>query len=222
MEQCTEANGSQENVVVQSLVNDVMGDIVPYNDQGLPFMKDSPVWKVIEAMESVQKLPQNPHFHSLVSCKESSREGIAIGCMVNFDSVIKKTSRLKLSDPKSVIEENLETLLELEAHGFDVNKPRNRLIGLLSIKNKVDEFENQKEEPRSLLAEVNHSNTALRETIADIDNQMRILQEKRAVAVSALEKNESLIKSVESTIQGFDDGVRNVEREFEALVAAPW
>lgn len=222
MEQCTEANGSQKSIVMQSLVDDVLGGIVRYKDQSLPFVKNTPIWKAIESMEAFQKMPQNPHFRTLDSCKESSREGLAIGYMVTFASVVEKTSKLQFDDPRSIIEENLETLLELESHGFDVNKPRNRLTGLLLMKDKLEEFDDQKKKPKSLITEANHGNSKLRETIDKIDNQMRKLHEERALALSAKEKNDSLIASLESTVEGINGGIRSVQLEFEALVAAPW
>ncbi|CAH1416679.1 unnamed protein product [Lactuca virosa] len=101
----------------------------------LPFKISSPtLWKTIESMEVLHKIPQKPHFRALEGVKESEREGVAIGSMVTFSRVVDKTCALRFEDPRSAIEECLETVAELELHGFQVELVRDRLTQLLLIK----------------------------------------------------------------------------------------
>lgn len=208
---------------MQSLDVDGMAGIVPYQDKTLPFVMNPSIWKAIESLEAFQKMPQNPHFRPLVdSCKESSLEGLAIGCMVNFASVVEQISKLQFNSPRSVIDEKLETLLELKSQGFDVSKPHDRLCRLLLMRDKAEQSENQKEEPKSSLSNVERNNSELDKTIADIDNQIRMLNGKREIALSEKEKNGSLVSSLEATIEGLNNEMESAQREFEALVVAPW
>jgi len=72
--------------------------------------------------------------------KEDRREGLAIAHLVTFANVVHRTSELKLDDPNDMIENSLETLVELETHGFDVGAVRARLNELLSRKTQVGEL----------------------------------------------------------------------------------
>nr|GEX99870.1 hypothetical protein [Tanacetum cinerariifolium] len=88
--------------------------------RNLPFVKCTPLWHTIESMKVFQNIPQNPHFRPLLGVKESAREGMAIGTMVKFSSVMGRTYCLRVDSPRSDIEDFLETLVELESNGFDV------------------------------------------------------------------------------------------------------
>nr|GFA30224.1 agenet-like domain-containing protein [Tanacetum cinerariifolium] len=93
-------------------------------------------------MEAFQKIPQNPHFRPLLEgVKESAREGLAIGTMATFSTVVDSINRLRFEDPRSTIEDCLETLVELESNGFNVEVIRDRLTCLLLLKVKQEELE---------------------------------------------------------------------------------
>ncbi|KAJ9553712.1 hypothetical protein OSB04_017757 [Centaurea solstitialis] len=125
------------------------------NAENLPFVRSTPLWETLESMEAFIKLPQKPHFRPLLEgVKESAREGLAIGSMVTFSSVVEKTCGLRFDDERSRIEDCLETLVELERHGFEVEVIRDRLTRLLLIKDKEEELEDRwkgvEEKKRSL------------------------------------------------------------------------
>lgn len=222
MEQCAEATRSQKDIFMQSPVLDDTGGIVPGENQSLPFVKNTPLWKTIESMEVFRKMPQKPHFRPLESSKENSREGLAIGFMVNFASVAEKTSSLQFDDSRSIIEDNLETLLELENHGFDVKLLRDRLTGLLLMKDKQEELQDESNENRSQMRDISEDKSRIDEKIAEIDKKLRILQEERALALSTKEKKDSEIAYLESTVNRINKVISSVRLQFEALVAAPW
>ncbi|XP_047964472.1 DUF724 domain-containing protein 5-like [Salvia hispanica] len=97
--------------------------------QKLPFVKSNAIWKSMESMEEL--LHQRPHFEPLLAVKENEREGLAIGCTVTFMDVVEANRSLKFSDPKSVMEDLQETLLDLERYGFQVGAVRERVMKLL-------------------------------------------------------------------------------------------
>ena len=135
----------EERKVNQQCTTDCSQDIVflasQYNDHILPFAKRSPLWKSIESMQVFSVFPQNPHFRPLLAEKELWREGLAIALMVNFVNVVETTSTLQRDGPKNITEGIVDFLGELEDNGFDVNVVRNRVMQLLSIKNKREELE---------------------------------------------------------------------------------
>ena len=90
-------------------------------------------------MEVFRELPQSPHFRPLYKCKEECREGLAIGSMVTFSSLFNKISQLQFDDRSSLLNSILESLVDLEKHGFIVSAMRSRVNGLLSIKDKQDQ-----------------------------------------------------------------------------------
>ncbi|KAI3741733.1 hypothetical protein L1987_59407 [Smallanthus sonchifolius] len=110
----------------------------------LPFVRITSLWKAIVSMEAFRMLPQKPHFRPLLEgVRVGVQEGLAIGTMVTFSTVVDKTCSLRFDDPRSTIDDYLETLVELENNGFDVEVIRERLTGLLLIKDKQEELEEQ-------------------------------------------------------------------------------
>lgn len=210
-QQCT-TNCSQEIVIRSSHCNDT----------SLPFVKSSSLWKTIESMQVFRLLPQKPHFQSLFSKKESSREGLAIALMVDFANVVEKTLTLQYDVPRNIIEDTLETLLDLEDNGFDVKVVRDRLLQLLLIKDKREGLEVKAKERTDQIREENHDKLTVREKVKDIENQIRLLQEEHALALSTLAAKDSTVAYLESTVNDIKDRIRDADREFEAIVAAPW
>lgn len=201
-QQCT-MNCSQDIVIRSSHCN----------DHSLPFAKSSSLWNTIESMQVFHLFPQNPHFRTLFSKKESSREGLAIALMVDFANVVEKTSTLQPDGPKNIIEDVLETLGELEDNGFDVNVVRDRVVQLLLTKDKRDDLEAKAKEIADQIDE---------EKIEDLNNHIRLLQEELAVALSTKAQKDSIVAHLKSRFNDFNDSFRNVDLEFKSLAAAPW
>lgn len=187
-------------------VNDE-GESQQDENQSIPFVKNTLLWKTIESMEVFRVMPQKPHFWNLGSFKETSREGLAIGSMVNFSSVVENTSKLQYDDSRSIIEDNLDTLVELESFGFDVRLVGDRLTRLLLIKDKQEELEERSKEIKSWINEHDLETSNIDKEIDEIDKRIKELQERQALAVSKKEKRGSEISSLESTAECIDDGI---------------
>lgn len=211
------AGASQGRKVDQQCTMNCSQDIVirssHCNDHILPFAKSSSLWNTIESMQVFHLFPQNPHYRTLFSKKESSREGLAIALMVDFANVVEKTSTLQPDGPKNIIEDVLETLGELEDNGFDVNVVRDRVVQLLLTKDKRDDLEAKAKEIADQIDE---------EKIEDLNNHIRLLQEELAVALSTKAQKDSIVAHLKSRFNDFNDSFRNVDLEFKSLAAAPW
>ncbi|KAM7490712.1 hypothetical protein LguiA_033633 [Lonicera macranthoides] len=75
VDECIERQ--KETGMKLTAVNDE-GESQQDENQSIPFVKNTLLWKTIESMEVFQVMPQKPHFRNLCSFKETSREGLAI------------------------------------------------------------------------------------------------------------------------------------------------
>ncbi|KAK8997714.1 hypothetical protein V6N11_012256 [Hibiscus sabdariffa] len=176
------------DVPIESLAIDASGRSPLVNDQSLPFVKRSPVWRTIESMDVFHIVPQKPHFLPLAENREEFREGSAIGIMVTFASLFEKISMLRFDEPRDTFDSILESLSDLEKHGFDVTLLQHRLNKLLSIK----EGHNQQ------LGEIQNAEREIIESTKEIskfDEEMKEIEKK----ITQLQEQHASIKSEKET-----------------------
>ncbi|CAI9769474.1 unnamed protein product [Fraxinus pennsylvanica] len=195
------------------------GSTIQSEQLSLPFLKNAMLWSAIESMDIFRRIPQKPHFQPLQHTKESSREGLAIGLMVTFSSVVEKASRLQLNDPKSISDDILENLADLERYGFDVHAVRDRINGLLSVKDRKDKLFGQVEQLQSQIAEQNLERNHTDEEINRINEQIKNLQVKLSLAESAKEAKDRIIASSKSKLEELKQSIMTVACDFEELAA---
>lgn len=117
----------KSNEIEQYDAGVAMIDDTPYNDQNLQFLENSPVLLFVES------LPQQSHFRPLAECDEVKREGLALGHMMTFANVVKKTSELQINAPGCNFDSLFNCLSELELHGFDVKAVQSQSSYSLAI-----------------------------------------------------------------------------------------
>ncbi|KAL0459797.1 UNVERIFIED_CONTAM: DUF724 domain-containing protein 7 [Sesamum latifolium] len=196
------------------------GSIVPCEQQSLPFVKNTVLWKTIESMEVFQRIPQRPHFQPLENFRESSREGLAIGYMVTFSSVVEKISRLQVNDPKSITDDILETLADLERQGFDVRAVRERVAELLSVKDKQERLVDEVDKLNHQILEHNREKSRIDEEIREINEHIGKLQKKLSLAESAKEKEDDEIAALLARLKETEESINKVGRDFEGIAAS--
>ncbi|CAI9103567.1 OLC1v1002078C1 [Oldenlandia corymbosa var. corymbosa] len=176
--------------------------------QVLPFVKNNSLWSTLESMEVFKKFPQKPHFQPLEKYKESMREGLAIGYMVNFSSIVERTAKLQFDDSRSTIDDILDTLSELEGHGFNIQALQDRVGELVNMQGKEkmlrEEFEQLNEEMEKEILE--------RE---EMNKQIMALQEKLSQITSAKESKDCKIASLQSKMEGIKENMTTMECDFE-------
>ncbi|KAL8142647.1 hypothetical protein V2J09_015679 [Rumex salicifolius] len=185
---------------------------------GLPFIKASPIWKVIESMEVFQQIPQNPHFQPLYNTKEHCREGLAICSMVTFSRLAEDVSKFQFDDPINILEDGIETLSDLERQGFSVELVRSRLIALLSIKR-------QHEQSYSLAKEIDEEvkeRARIHQELDEIDKKMAELREKRALTVTEWQKKDTNIGGLQLRFDSVKEALEAAQVEFQMVATAPW
>ncbi|CAN6569880.1 unnamed protein product [Malus baccata var. baccata] len=208
-------------VASESPAVDAISGSGPYEEQGLPFVKSSPVWKTIETLEVFRLFPQNPHFRPLVECKEEYREGSAIGNMITFSSLADKISRLQFDDHQSVFDSILESLVDLENYGFNVTILRRRVNDLLSVKDKQGRFQVESRDAEQKIMEHSREKNKLVEEADYIAKKIIELQDKQASIKSEVEAKEHVIARLRMSFDAMNEGIQSARSDFEKLALAP-
>lgn len=200
---------------------DSVNDSVPDENQIMPFVKSSPIWKAIESFDVFRIMPQNPHFRPLVKCKEEYREGFAIGNMVTFSSLVDKISSLHFDDPTQVFDSILESLLDLEKYGFNVTILRGRVNELLSIKQRQVQFEGKSKDAESKIVKQTHEKSKLEVEADSIQKRIIELQEKHALIKAAIGSKERDIASLQLSADAINESIKNARSDFEKTTLLP-
>ncbi|PON42055.1 Agenet domain containing protein [Trema orientale] len=195
---------------------------VPEDNQRLPFVKSSPLWKAVESMEVFGRMPQHPHFRPLYKCKEECREGLAIGNMVTFAGLVDKISKLQFDDRGSIFYSTLESLLDLEKHGFNVAVLRSRVDELLSIKDRQDRFRDESKDAEKKITAHAGEKSKLAEEIDDISKKISELQEKHALIKSQMDIKDQEIAQLQQQVDTINQSINSARLDFEKLAAAPF
>ncbi|KAM3393247.1 hypothetical protein ACQJBY_014103 [Aegilops geniculata] len=108
----------------------------------LPFVKTSPMWAHLEALEIFRKAPQRPHFRHFEQYCPELREGMALGLMHSFANLAESINMLDVQGDKELLEQKMKSLALLEENGFDVTYLRSRVEALLNADNSpIEELE---------------------------------------------------------------------------------
>ncbi|XP_042028267.1 DUF724 domain-containing protein 3-like isoform X2 [Salvia splendens] len=184
--------------------------------QQLPFVKRNAIWKSIEWTEVLQRMP---HFEPLRAFRENQREGLAIACMVTFTNMVEASRRLKLTDPKSEMDDIQETLVDLETFGFHVGEVRERVTKLLKAK---EEAERLDVEAKGILEQI-ETRSMTRERVEREMREMNMhigrLQERLKLAEVEEEKEVEEIGRLQARLEKNQKQVESLRSDFEASVS---
>ncbi|KAF5462382.1 hypothetical protein F2P56_018395 [Juglans regia] len=219
---CNEVREQKVDIAQQVPVADATSDCVLDETRSLPFVKNSPIWKTIEGMEIFRLMPQDPHFRPLSKCKEEYREGLAVANMVTFTSLVEKISKLRLDDPSSIFYGYLESLHELEKHGFDVTVLQGRMNELLSIKDREGQILNKSKDAEFKILHYHQEKTVLAEEMANITTQITKLQVEHTLIESKMKSKELEISRLQKRVDTINEDIQSAQLDFEKTVAAPW
>ncbi|XP_057782259.1 DUF724 domain-containing protein 3-like [Salvia miltiorrhiza] len=194
--------------------------LVPSEPEKLPFEKNTVLWKTIESMQVFQRLPQKPHFQPLLNFKESSREGLAIGYMVTFSSVVERASKLQLTDPLSIIDDIMDTLTDLEKQGFGVGPIQDCINELLAMREKEEKLAKAAENLNGQITVHSDTKARLERDIEEINEQMERLQRKRSEAQSVKEREDEEIAFLQVRLRETKDSIETVKGDFKGKVSS--
>ncbi|XP_042991798.1 DUF724 domain-containing protein 2-like isoform X3 [Carya illinoinensis] len=220
--ECSEVREQNIDIAQQVRAADATSDCVLDDNRSLPFVKSSPIWKTIEGMEIFRLMPQDPHFHPLGKCKEEYREGLAVANMVTFTSLVEKISKLRLDDSRSIFYGYLESLHEMEKHGFNVTVLQGRMNKLLSIKDREGQILNESKDAEFKILHYNQEKTLLAEEMTNITTQITKLQVEHTLIESKMKSKELEISRLQKRVDSINEDIQSAQLDFEKIAAAPW
>ncbi|XP_056844775.1 DUF724 domain-containing protein 3-like isoform X1 [Raphanus sativus] len=183
----------------------------------LPFTKRcSPLWKALESMEVYKTAKQSPHFIPLLETREEFREGLAVGQMVNFSTLLERVKNLQPHTPKSTLEGLKECFAELEKYGFDVTTPISRINMLFSLIEKQVKTEKRlKNNAKKMKKEVRKMQKLEQDTRA-VECKILELQSQREV----LEQKKKDVSEIQLCAEDLDKEIQDVD--FGTTVSGAW
>ncbi|XVF65865.1 hypothetical protein PTKIN_Ptkin09bG0285400 [Pterospermum kingtungense] len=209
-------------IVVQSPLVGMASDNERQELHALPFVKSLPMWKEVESMDIFQVMPQNPHFHPLAELKEILREGLAVGHMLNFASIVQKTSKLTVADRRNLFTSILDALPDFEILGFDIKAIRDRTSVLLLMKDRYEHLQDHSKDVKLQVKQYSDELTKINEEVDANYKKMRELEEKQALLLSMKETKTSQITTLQVSSDITTGDIQRVENDFESLAGSPW
>lgn len=206
---------NEERTVDETPENEVV------KNQGWPFVKNSPVWSAIDSLEVFKQIPQKPHFHPLSTYKEECREGLAIGCMVTFASLVEKITKLQFNYPRYIFESTLASLYDLEQHGFNISMLCNRVNELLFIKDTEMRYIEETKVAENKILEHTENKTMLAEESKAIEQKIIGLQRRQSSIKLEIETKDQEIEALQSHVEAIRECTINTKLHFENQIALP-
>ncbi|KAL4290952.1 hypothetical protein GQ457_14G021260 [Hibiscus cannabinus] len=210
------------DVPIESPTTDASGRSPLVNDQSLPFVKRSPVWRTIESMDVFQIVPQKPHFLPLAENREEFREGSAIGIMVTFAGLFEKISMLHFDETRDTFDSILESLSDLEKHGFDVTRLRHRSNKLLSLKEGHNHYLGERQNAEREITENTKEISKFDEEMEEIEKKISQLQERHASIKSEKETKNLKVGGLKLHVSVLNKLIQNASHDFKKIATASW
>jgi hypothetical protein len=185
----------------------------------IPFVKTSPLWAQIEAMEVFRKVPQRPNFDKCQQHVPELREGMALGLMLSFANLAESVKRLCIEDDDAVFEEKMKGVSLLEADGFDVEHLRSRLETLLRIKKGRAKLQGT---IKDLEQKFSHEETQRRTQIGVLNMTVRQLELQVCLFRHMMQSAISQEISDASEILRLKTEVSKLEQRFSSATTSPW
>ncbi|CAD6253518.1 unnamed protein product [Miscanthus lutarioriparius] len=190
----------------------------PFEDQAL-FVKNSPMWDLVEAMHVFKELPQQPHFLPLQEHAPLLREGMALGMMVSFMDLVKVTMEASIDNSMEWFEDKIRTISHLEANGFSVQFMQSAMTDLVKIKSERTSYHVQIGKLDSKFVEKTASSSRVGALLdekdiaaAELEQELgRIRQESQKIAKEK-EKIDAELASIKTSLSGYEVLCDGVER----------
>ncbi|PIA47840.1 hypothetical protein AQUCO_01400434v1 [Aquilegia coerulea] len=178
------------------------------------FVKNPNYWESIESNEVFQLMPQRPHFNFLKQHNEDMREGYALGMMFNFVKLVERTLKATPDTPRSMFENILKALPDLEEHGFTVHPIRSRLIELLSIKDSYTELNDSSKIAETKFIEGKHKFDERQERITQLKIELQTL-------TMEAEMEGSHVAELQKTRDTYNESIHMTRLYFLTQAASP-
>jgi len=226
--QYSEVGSEAENVVLNRALR--LGVDESLQEQSpLPFEKRSLLWEPIESSEIFSLMPQCPHFRPLEQCHKDFREGEAIGLMVTFANSAVSIGKLQIADSQHKFDDILKTLVNLEGHGFDVQRLQARVVEMLGIKDNQERLVEERSTLEMLLikekmekARLNSEFESIEKAMREFEQSLSHLHEKKIHISVQKRETQSKLNNLKMDSMRVENALLSSEQDFEATLSAMW
>ncbi|KAG0530225.1 hypothetical protein BDA96_05G167300 [Sorghum bicolor] len=195
------------------------------NHQAL-FVKNLPMWHLVEAMHVFKELPQQPHFLPLQEHPALLREGIALGLTLSFADLVKITLEASIDNSMEWFEDNLRTISYLEANGFSVQFLQSAMTEMVKIKSQLTSYHGEMGKLDSKFVEKTASSSRVGALLdekdiaaAELEQELgRIRQESQKIAKEK-EKIDAEVASLKTAVSRYEDLCNGAESKFKDVLA---
>ncbi|CAN6171416.1 unnamed protein product [Urochloa humidicola] len=193
----------------------------------VPFVKSSPAWSIIDAMDVFKKVPpQQPHFRPLEECSPALREETAVGLMVTFASSVNDVGKSSIADNIASFEEKFATLRRLEENGFDVQFLHCSLTKLLEIKRdhishltEKDKLKAQLLERITSLSQLDEQLEEREQTIANLEKELGCARWEAQKIAEEREREEEELSRLDAADSRTEEACADAELQFQSILA---
>jgi hypothetical protein len=191
----------------------------------VPFVKKSPLWSLVEAMDAFKEVPQQPHFLPLRECSVELREGIALGLMVAFATLVDNIREASIEEGKEFFEDKISTLSHLKGNGFNVQFLQSRLNNLLQIKSKCSKYLGEINKLSTEMVGRTNSLTQMDalldqkdEAIGELEQRLVHLHQEARQIEKDREHEEAELSRLKSKHSRFEEAYGEGERQFRNIL----
>jgi hypothetical protein len=192
----------------------------------VPFVKCSPAWPIINAMDVFKKVPQQPHFHPLRQFMHGLREGMALGLMVSFANSVEAISKSSMADSIASFDEKIATLRLLKENGFNVEFLQRSLIRLLKIKHdhisyltEKDQLKAQLLEKTTSLSQIDEQLDKKKQTIAKLEEELERARCEAQKIAKEKECGDEELSRLNAANSSIDEACAGAELQFQSILA---
>jgi len=196
------------------------------SDYQVPFVKSSPVWPLIDALDVFKKVSQQPHFRPLTKLLPSLREGTAIGLMATFASTVEDISKLSIADSIASFEEKITTLRHLEEHGFDVQFLQCSLVKLIQVKfnhtsylTEKDQLKAQLLEKSACLSQIDERLDNEKQTMARLEEELGRARCEAQKIAEEKEREDGELLILNAAKRSIEEASASAELQFQTVLA---
>ncbi|OEL16640.1 hypothetical protein BAE44_0022341 [Dichanthelium oligosanthes] len=190
------------------------------------FVKRSPAWPQIDAMDVFKKFPQQPHFRPLRRFPPALGEGMALGLMVTFASSVEDIGKSSIADKIESFKEKLGVLHHLEENGFDVQFLRRNLIKLLQIKSDHISYLTEKDQLKAHLLEKTASSSQIderldkgKQTVAMLEEELGRARSEVQKIVEEKERDDEDLSRLRAADSSLEEACGGAELQFQSVLA---
>lgn len=187
----------------------------------VPFAKNSPLWPLIEAWDVFKEVAQQPHFLPLREFLPMLREGMALGMMVSYATIVKSVTEANIEQTVEWFEDHMDALRHLEENGFNVQPLQRTLTKLSQIKSddahcikKIGKLDAEIAGRTSSLSRIDEQLDEMDAAVAELEQKLGHLRQESQKIAREKEEEETQISGLQAERGRLVEARGDAKRQF--------